>query len=113
MPEFSNYVESLDVASDPTSVMIPVSKDGDAKRISDSQLNPFRGTYAGGTSYPSTNGRYTGGVPASGDMYALTDTLTISDGGSDYIYEPGTILMSLTNNPGNTKSNWAALSVQL
>lgn len=72
------------------------------------QTNPMRGTWNGTTSFPITGGRFTGGVPAIGDMWILTDVLTI---GVD-VYGPGSIILSLINTPGQTRSNWAILSVQ-
>lgn len=78
-------------------------------KFSPQQTNPFRGTWAGTNAFPATGGRYTSGVPAIGDMWILTDTLTI---GSD-VYSPGSIILALTNTPGQTRSNWAVLAVQL
>lgn len=73
------------------------------------QTNPFRGSWAGTTSFPTTGGRYTGGVPAAGDHWVLTDELVVSGN----VYSEGSIIFSKVNLPGQSLSNWAVLSVQL
>lgn len=86
-------------------------EDGESVKYSPSQTNPFRGDYAGGTSFPTTGGRFTaGGIPAAGDRWRLTSTLTI--GGVD-VYEAGTIIEAAINTPGQTTGNWIKHSVQL
>lgn len=72
-------------------------------------MKPFRGTWATGNAFPSTGGRFTSGVPAAGDMWTLTVDLTV--GGN--FYPAGTILLALTNTPGQTLTNWAKLASQL
>jgi len=75
-----------------------------------SQTNPFRGTWAGTTAFPSTGGRYTAGAPAAGDEWVTTDTLVV--GGN--VYGPGTILKALVNGAGaTTLTDWAKYSMQL
>jgi hypothetical protein len=73
------------------------------KKLSKDLDNPNRGDYAGGTSFPSTGGRYTGGAPMRGDRWRLTGILTI--GGTD-IYAPGILIEAATNAPGQTTGNW-------
>ena len=73
------------------------------------QVNPFRGDWAGTTAFPATGGRFTGGVPAAGDRWRLSNTLTI--GGTD-IYAPGTIIEAAINTPGQTTANWIKIAVQ-
>ncbi len=79
-------------------------------KVSPDQVNPFRGDYAGTTSFPTTGGRYTGGIPAAGDRWRLTNELIID--GTD-IYSPGTIIESAINTPGQTTGNWIKYAVQL
>lgn len=79
-------------------------------KFSPAQVNPFRGDYAGTTSFPITGGRYSGGTPAAGDRWRLTNTLII--GGTD-IYPPGTIIEAAINGPGQTTTNWIKHAVQL
>ncbi len=74
------------------------------------QTNPFRGDYSGTTSFPTTGGRFTAGVPAAGDRWRLTAELTI--GGTD-VYSEGTIIEAAVNTPGQTTGNWIKYSVQL
>ena len=78
-------------------------------KFSPDQVNPFRGDWAGTTAFPTTGGRYTAGVPAAGDRWRLTATLTI---GSD-VYSPGTIIEAAINTPGQTNANWIKYAVQL
>lgn len=80
------------------------------KKVSQSVSNPYRGDYAGGTSFPETGGRLSGGIPAAGDKWRLTSTLTI--GGAD-VYEAGTIIESAIDTPGQTTGNWIKYAVQL
>lgn len=80
------------------------------KKITPDQTNPFRGDYSGTNSFPTTGGRFTGGVPAAGDRWRLTNTLTID--GTD-IYAPGTIIESTINTPGQTTGNWIKYAMQL
>lgn len=79
-------------------------------KFSPDQTNPFRGDYAGTTSFPTTGGRFTAGVPAAGDRWRLTATLTIN--GTD-IYAPGTIIEAAINTPGQTTANWVKYATQL
>lgn len=74
-----------------------------------SQTNPFRGSWAGTTAFPTTGGRYTAGAPAGGDQWYLENELTVSGN----VYSQGSIIFSKVNNPGQSLSNWAVLSVQL
>lgn len=83
---------------------------GASVKFSPSQTNPFRGDWAGTTSFPTTGGRFTAGVPAAGDKWRLTSTLTI--GGTD-IYPPGTIIEAIQNTPGQTNSNWIKYAAQM
>ena len=100
MPEFSDYIEGLAAATGLTGAeIIGMSQGGDATKLTIDQLNPNRGDYAGGTDFPSTGGRYTGGVPMRGDRWRLTGVLTI--GGVD-IYAPGTILEAAISDPQDT-----------
>lgn len=85
-------------------------ENGVSVKFSPDQVNPFRGDYAGGTSFPTTGGRYTAGVPAAGDRWRLTGTLTI--GGTD-IYDAGTVIEAAINTPGQTTGNWVKHAVQL
>jgi hypothetical protein len=84
-------------------------EDGVSVKYSPSQVNPFRGDWAGTNAFPTTGGRYTSGVPAQGDRWRLTAQLTI---GSD-IYDAGTIIEAAINTPGQTNANWIKHSVQL
>lgn len=72
-------------------------------------LDHWRGDYAGTTTMPTTGGNFTGGVPAAGDEWRLTDTLVI--GGNTY--SPGTIIKAMINTPGQTLTNWGFLAMQL
>lgn len=109
MPEFSNYAESRTPATDIAGIIIPLSKDGDSRSITEDLLTPFRGQWAGTTAFPETGGRHTGGVPRAGDHWFLTAELEV--GGNNY--GPGTVIMALVNTPGQTLTNWAKLSGQL
>lgn len=82
---------------------------GVSVKYSPDQVNPFRGDYSGTTSFPTTGGRFTGGIPAAGDRWRLTNTLTIN--GTD-IYPPGTIIESAINTPGQTTGNWIKHAIQ-
>lgn len=110
MPEFSDYVEARTLVNDAVGITIPLSKGGDAAKINEDLLNPYRGDFAGTNSFPVTGGRFTGGVPMRGDRWRLTSTLTI--GGTD-IYAPGTIIEAATNSPGQTTGNWVKYAVQI
>lgn len=79
------------------------------KKVAPDLLTPFRGTWATGNAFPSTGGRFTGGIPMAGDMWTLTVDLSV--GGN--FYPAGTVLMALTNTPGQTLTNWAKLASQL
>lgn len=83
---------------------------GDNKKVTPDQTNPFRGDWAGTNSFPATGGRFTAGVPAAGDRWRITNTLTID--GTD-IYAPGTVIESAINSPGQTTGNWIKYAVQL
>lgn len=76
--------------------------------IIDSQ-KPFRGAWSTSNAFPSTGGRFTGGIPLAGDMWTLTVDLSV--GGN--FYPAGTVLMALVNTPGQTLTNWAKLANQL
>lgn len=79
-------------------------------KYSPDQVNPFRGDFAGTTSFPTTGGRYIGGVPAAGDRWRLTDELVID--GTDF-YSAGTIIEAAINAPGQTTGNWIKIAAQL
>lgn len=79
------------------------------KKVTQSLSNPFRGDWASATLFPSTGGTYTGGVPAAGNKWRLTNTLTI---GAD-VYSPGTIIEAAISTPGQTTANWLKYSMQL
>lgn len=83
---------------------------GVSVKYSPDQVNPFRGDWAGTTSFPTTGGRYSGGVPAAGDRWRLTAELTIN--GTD-VYSEGTIIEAAINTPGQTTGNWIKISAQL
>ena len=108
--EFSDYAETRTAATDANGLIIPLSKGGVARSITEDLLNPNRGDYAGTNSFPTSGGRYTGGAPMRGDRWRLTDTLTI--GGTD-IYSPGTIIEAAIDSPGQTTGNWIKYAVQL
>lgn len=72
-------------------------------------IDHWRGDYAGTTTMPTTGGNFTLGVPAGGDRWRLTNTLTI--GGN--VYPPGTIIEAMINEPGQTLTNWAFYAMQL
>lgn len=78
-------------------------------KYSPDQVNPFRGDWAGTTAMPTTGGRYTGGAPAEGDNWVLTNELEIWGN----VYSVGSVIFSKVNNPGQTQANWLVLSVQL
>lgn len=78
-------------------------------KFSPSQVNPFRGDWAGTNAFPTSGGRYSGGTPAAGDRWRLTNELTI---GVD-VYSPGTIIEAAINGPGQTNANWIKHAVQL
>lgn len=108
MPEYSDYLEGLDEATDlDFDEIIGLSKDGDAKRITPGLLNPFRGNWTNAAALPSTGGRFTGGVPGAGDEYHLTNGLSI--GSNDF--PPGTIAKSKVNSPASI-SDWVFYSMQ-
>lgn len=71
-------------------------------------VNHARGDWAGTSAFPATGGTFTGGVPARGNRWRLTDTLVI---GSD-VYAPGTIIEAAINTPGQTTGNWIKYSMQ-
>ena len=83
---------------------------GVSVKYSPDQVNPFRGDYAGTTSFPSSGGRYAGGVPAAGDRWRLTAELVIN--GTDF-YSAGTIIEAAINTPGQTTGNWIKHATQL
>jgi len=72
-------------------------------------MNPARGDHSTANAFPSSGGRFTGGVPARGDRWRQTVTLTI--GGTD-VYQAGTILEAATNNPGQNTANWIKYAIQ-
>ena len=82
---------------------------GISVKFSPTQTDPFRGDFSGTNAFPTTGGRFTGGVPAAGDRWRLTATLTI--GGTD-IYAPGTVIEAAINTPGQTTANWIKYAVQ-
>ena len=110
MPEYSDFLESLDLATGLTGAeKMGMSQGGSSMRWTADMLNQFRGDYAGGTAFPSTGGTYTGGVPGAGNRWRLTGTLTI--GGTD-VYGAGTIIEAAINTPGQTTANWIKYAVQ-
>ena len=68
----------------------------------------FRGASANASAFPTTGGSG-GGAPVAGDMWNLTVDLSV--GGN--FYPSGTVIMALTNTPGQTLTNWAKIAVQL
>lgn len=69
---------------------------------------PFRGTYTGGTSMPSTGGSGAANAINIGDMFRLTGVLEI-DG---FVYDVGTVIMFIGTVPA-TRSHWLFFSMQL
>jgi len=109
MAEFSDYVDARNASNFLGGAKIPGSQNGSAFSFSADILNPNRGDYAGGTTFPASGGRYSvDGTPMRGDRWRLTDTLTI---GED-IYFSGTILEAATDDPGQTTGNWIKYATQ-
>lgn len=110
MPEYSDYLEGLDPATALSGAEIfGVSKSGDAAKITADLLNPYRGDWSGTTAFPSTGGRFTGGLPMRGDRWRLTEVLVVS--GS--VYDIGTIVEAAVNGAGATTiSDWIKYAVQ-
>lgn len=103
-------ITELPVASDLTgSELFEVVQGGVNKQTTAALVNPFRGDWAGTNAFPATGGTFTGGVPAAGNRWRLTNTLTI--GGTD-IYPPGTIIEAAINTPGQTTANWLKYAMQ-
>ena len=110
MPEYSDYIEGLALASGRTGAEIfGVSKSGDPKGMTSDMLSNWRGDWAGTTTLPTTGGTFTGGVPGAGNEWRLTNQLVI--GGN--VYPAGTIIKAMANTPGQTLTNWAFISTQL
>jgi hypothetical protein len=104
MPEYSDYLEGLTLATGLTGAeRLGMSQGGDATGLTADMLEPNRGDYAGGTDFPTTGGRYTGGLPKRGDRWRLTGNLII--GGVD-VYATGIIIEAATDAPGQTTGNW-------
>lgn len=62
----------------------------------------WRGGYdASGNTYPTTGGS-TGGAPQEGDIYYLTVGGTLNGD----VWNAGTLLIALTDSPGQTNANW-------
>jgi len=92
-----------------TEVIISPFTPGTNRKVLLSNLNNFRGDWAGTTSLPTIGGTYISGAPAAGNEWRLSNELNI-DGNT---YAAGTIIKAMINTPGQTLSNWAFISVQL
>lgn len=94
-------------------VIIPPFTPGTNRKVllSDifAQLNPDRGDYAGTTQFPTSGGTFTGGAPARGNHWTLTDVLVV--GGN--VYDVGTVIEARVDNPGaTTLADWKKYSMQ-
>jgi hypothetical protein len=69
----------------------------------------YRGDFAGGTAFPNTGGTGASNVPAMGDKWRLTGTLTVSGN----LYAAGTVIEAAIDTPGNTRANWNIYAMQL
>jgi len=82
----------------------------DASKATPIGGDSYRGTWSGTTAFPSTGGRFTGGVPLKGDRWKLTAQLVV--GGN--VYDPGTIVEAAVNNAGaTTLTDWNKYAMQL
>lgn len=104
--KISDLTQATDLSG---SEFAEIIQGGMNKKIAPALLNPFRGTWATNNAFPSTGGRFTSGVPMAGDIWTLTVDLSV--GGN--FYPAGTLLIALTNTPGQTLTNWAKIAVQL
>lgn len=114
MPEYSDYVESLQAASTlDGSEFIAISQGGSARKITVSGLtgNKWRGAYdASVDAYPTTGGNGPSGAPGAGDEWyvSVAGDLDISGLGVTTVF-PGAILIALVDSPGQTPANWKVI----
>lgn len=95
----------------PTSNPRRIFHDTDANELKNAinRNDHARGDWAGTTTLPSAGGTFTGGAPALGNRWRLTNQLAI--GGN--VYPAKTIIEAAVDNPGQTIANWIFYAVQL
>lgn len=110
MPEYSDYIEGLTPATGLTRAeKMGMSQGGSAKSWTPDLLQMNRGDWAGTTAFPTTGGTYTGGVPARGNKWRLTNDLSV--GGN--FYPAGSVIEAAVDNPGaTTVTDWIKYAVQ-
>lgn len=108
MPEYSDYLEGLTPAT--TLAMnekMGMSQAGEAASWTPALMNPYRGNWTNAAALPSTGGRFTGGVPAAGDEYCLTNGYAAGLNS----FPPGTIAKSKVNAPASI-NDWVFYAMQ-
>jgi len=110
--EYSDYVETRPAAAALTGAeKFAISQDGDAVQTSaqdiadlSSGVNHFRGAYdASGNTYPASGGSGTAGAIQAGDHWYMSVIDSGLDGGPWVLK---TILLALTDAPGQDVSKW-------